>query len=329
MVVSFRSDWYDYHRAMASWNLADMPSQIGKRFLITGANSGIGYAAAVALAEQGAIVMLACRDRARGEEALRKLRTAAAGPGSAAEAAELLVLDLASLASVEAVAEELLGRGNALDGLINNAGVFGPRRRKETIDGFELVFGTNVLGHFALTCRLRPALERAAAGRVVTLASLAHKVGKIDFDDLQLLDGYRQTRAYYQSKLGDLMFAFRLEAKLRERASRVMSLAVHPGVARSNIFKIGSSEGMARWMELGISRTIGIFFNSFEEGALPTLFAATAEEAVAGVYYGPQGFREMRGGDVGPARVAKQASDVRAQERLWTLCEELTGCALD
>ena len=306
-----------------------MPSQIGKRFLVTGANSGIGYAAALELAEHGAAVMLACRDRGRGEAALARLRSEGAGPGSAAEAAELVVLDLASLASVRDVSANLLARGVVLDGLVNNAGVFAPARRRETADGFELQFGTNVLGHFALTLRLLPALEQAAAARVVTVASIAHRTGRIDFDDLQSRRSYGPQRAYQQSKLGDLMFALELERRLRARASRAISVAVHPGVAQSNLFKIGSSTGLAAVAERVIAKSVGVFFNSDTEGALPTLFGATAAEARGGGYYGSQGLFEMRGGDVGPAKIAPQASDVRAQARLWTTYEELTGCTLE
>ena len=313
---------------MSSWTLADMPPQIGKRFLITGANSGIGYAAAVALAVRGAVVMLACRDEARGTEALARLRKQAAGPGSAAEAAELVRLDLASLASVQAVAEDVLARGLVLDGLINNAGVFCPPRRRTTADGFELQFGTNVLGHFALTCRLLPALEPAPAARVVTLASIAHKRGRIGFDDLQWQRRYSPQGAYQQSKLGDLMFALELERRLRARASRVISLAVHPGVAQSNLFRLGSSTGVWRVAEQAVASSVGLLLNSDSEGALPTLYGATAPDARGGGYYGPQGFFEMRGGDVGPAKIAKQALDVQVQQRLWTVCEELTGCTL-
>ena len=312
-----------------SWTLADMPLLVGKRFLITGANSGIGYAAALELAEHGGVVMLACRDRGRGEQALAKLRREGAGPGSAAEAAELVVLDLASLASVKDVSEALLARGVALDGLLNNAGVFCPPRRRETEDGFELQFGTNVLGHFALTLRLLPALEQAAAARVVTVASIAHKKGRIGFDDLQSRRSYGPQRAYQQSKLGDLMFALELERRLRARGSRVISLAVHPGIAKSGLFRIGNSTGLAGMTERAVANSIGLFFNSDTGGALPTLFGATAAEAQGGGYYGSQKFFETRGGDVGLAKIAPQALDTGAQARLWTTCEELTGCGMD
>ncbi len=309
-----------------TWTLADMQSQAGKRFLITGANSGIGYMAALALARAGAVVMLACRDKARGDAALARMRQEAAGPDSAAP--ELVLLDLASLASVRAVADEFLSRHVALDGLINNAGVFAPPKRRETVDRFELQFGTNVLGHFALTCRLMPALEMAAAARVVTVASIAHKRGRLLFEDLQSLKTYSAQAAYQQSKLGDLMFALELERKLRAQGSRVVSVAVHPGVAKSNLFKIGNSTGFSRTIEQGIAGTVGSLLNDDAQGALPTVFGAVATEAQGGGYYGPQGLFEMRGGDVAPAKIAKQALDAGAQQQLWTVCEELTGCTL-
>ena len=320
---------------MSKWSSAEIPSQAGKRFFITGANSGVGYATAVGLARQGAMVFLACRDRARGEAALRRLQVEAAGPHSAAEGAKLVELDLASLDSVRKVAEAEISRGEPLHGLINNAGVFSGSARRETRDGFELHFGTNVLGHFALTCRLLPMLERGRsaaaenASRVVTVASIAHKRAKLRFDDLQGKTRYRRTEAYAQSKLADLMFAFELERRLRLGRFTAKSLAVHPGVARTNLFKIGKSAGLARVGERVISGTVGMLLSSDTEGALPTLFAATAPEAQGGHYYGPQGFQEMRGGDVGLAEIAPAALDVDAQRKLWETCEQLTGVSLE
>jgi NAD(P)-dependent dehydrogenase (short-subunit alcohol dehydrogenase family) len=303
------------------WTLADVSSQVGKRFLITGGNSGVGYDAAVELARRGGIVMLACRDRAKGEAAVRQLTVDAAGPESAAGAAELLLLDLASLDSVDRVAEALLARGLAIDGLINNAGVMAPVRRHETKDGFELQFGTNVLGHYALTCRLMPIVK----SRVVTVSSIAHKRGRLAFEDLQSVKSYGPKRAYEQSKLGDLMFAFELERRLRAAGSAVISIGVHPGVAKTNLFKIGGSKGLGRVAELVVQTSLGVLFGSAQDGAVPTIFAATSPDAKGGGYYGPQGFREMRGGDVGPAFVATAAQDVAAQRRLWGVCAELTG----
>jgi NAD(P)-dependent dehydrogenase (short-subunit alcohol dehydrogenase family) len=307
------------------WTLDQAPSQAGKRIFITGANSGVGYYAAVELARCGAIILFACRDRARGEAALRQLAVDAAGPGSAAQSAELVVLDLASLASVRQAAESELARSLPLDVLINNAGVMAPAARLETVDGFELQFGTNVLGHFALTCLLRPALERAQAARVVTLASIAHKRGRIQFDDLQSERGYDPRGAYNQSKLADLMFSFELERRLRTAGSHIISIAVHPGVARTKIVKIGSGQGVAKAAEKAIAAAVGLLLNTGPQGALPTIFAATSPEAKGGCYYGPQGLLEARGGDVGPAQVAKQALDADVQQRLWKVCAELTG----
>lgn len=318
----------------SSWTLADIPPQAGRRFFITGANSGIGYAAAVELARRGAVVVLACRDEARGRAALSRLRVEAASPGSAADEAELVLLNLASLASVREVAEAEVARRLPLHGLINNAGVMAPPQRRVTVDGFELQFGTNVLGHFALTCGLMRALERGHSAqpddsaRVVTVSSVAHKRGKIDFDDLQSTQGYKPMGAYAQSKLADLMFAFELERRLQAANLGTRSLAVHPGVARSELFKVGSGKGLARLAEGAIRGSIGLLLNSEAEGALPTLYAATAGEAKGGGYYGPQGFKEMRGGDVGSAEVAPAAQDLQAQQRLWQVCEQLTGTGL-
>jgi NAD(P)-dependent dehydrogenase (short-subunit alcohol dehydrogenase family) len=248
------------------------------------------------------------------------------------------MLDMASLASVRAFAAAELAREQPLDLLINNAGVMAPKQRLETADGFEIQFGTNVLGHFALTALLLPALERAAAGaavlrpRVVTIASIAHKHGRrLNFDDLQSVKDYSPMGAYRQSKLADLMFAFELDRRLRAAgppASSVMSVAAHPGVANTNLFQVGEFPPVEKLVRRWFGAAIGALLNSDAQGALPTLFAATAPEAVSGGYYGPQGFLETRGGDVGPANVAAQALDETAASRLWIECERLTGVSL-
>jgi len=320
--------------AKSNWTLDEMPSQAGKRIFITGANSGVGYCAAVELARRGATIVLACRDRARGEDALMRLVSDAAGPESAASKAELVPLDLASLASVREVAAAELARHQPLHCLINNAGIMRTPRRLETQDGFELQFGTNVLGHFALTCLLMPALEMARAARnedarrVVTLSSLAHKMGRIDFDDLQSTRRYNPTRAYAQSKLANILFAFELERRLRAANLAAVSIAVHPGVARSRLFKVRSSTGLARVPEAIVHTALGLLFNSTLGGAIPTLFAATSPQAKGGAYYGPQGLQETRGGNVGPACLSPAAKDVATQHKLWQVCTELTGCDL-
>ncbi len=315
----------------AKWTVADIPSQVGRRALITGANSGIGYYAALELARKGAHVLLGCRDRAKGEAALARIREQV--PNAAAE---VVALDLASLASVRAFAAAEVGRGVPLDLLINNAGVMAPKKRLETVDGFELQFGTNVLGHFALTALLWPALLRAAeAGterpRVVTLASIAHKRGRLNFDDLQSTKRYSPMGAYQQSKLADLMLALELDRRARAAgppAAKIMSVGAHPGVANTNLFQVGEFNPVEKQIRKWIGVAIGALLNSEAGGALPTLYAATAVDALSGGYYGPQGFQETRGEDAGPAKIAAQALDLEAARRLWSECERLTGVGL-
>jgi NAD(P)-dependent dehydrogenase (short-subunit alcohol dehydrogenase family) len=296
----------------------------GRRVLITGANSGIGYHAALKLARKGAHVMLASRDRQRGEDALARLH--ADSPGTRIE---LAILDLASLGSVRDFAKKELAQNRPLHILINNAGVMAPPKRLQTADGFELQFGTNVLGHFALTALLIPILEQAAAesaekSRIVTIASIAHKRGRLNFDDLQSTKRYSPMKAYQQSKLANLILAFELDRRLRAAGSRVMSVAAHPGMANTNLFQVGDHGPLEKILRNLLGHAIGIVLNSDSEGALPTLYAATAPGAEDGGYYGPQGFQEMRGDDVDRATVAPQARDASAAIRLWQTCEDLT-----
>jgi NAD(P)-dependent dehydrogenase (short-subunit alcohol dehydrogenase family) len=313
------------------WTVADIPSQAGRRAIVTGANSGIGYHAALELARHGAHVLLACRDTAKGASALARIR--AELPTAHAE---VVHLDLASLSSVHAFAQAELALNAPLDLLINNAGVMAPPKRLETADGFELQFGTNVLGHFALTALLLPALQRAAESqpqrpRVVTISSIAHKRGRLNFDDLQSTGRYSPMGAYQQSKLADLMFAFELNRRLRAATapvSAIMSVAAHPGVARTNLFQGAQFPALERPVRRVIGLVIGAFLNTDADGAIPTLFAATSPGAADGGYYGPQGFLEMRGGDVGPAEIAPRALDPANAARLWSECERLTGVSL-
>ncbi|HWG17063.1 MAG TPA: oxidoreductase [Acidobacteriaceae bacterium] len=307
------------------WTVREMPSQAGRRALVTGANSGIGFYAALELARKGSLVLLGARDPMRGEAAAARIRSEVRDAKI-----ELVLLDLASLAQVRAFAEAELARGTGLDLLINNAGVMAPKTREVTADGFEMQFGVNVLGHFALTALLLPALERAAqrhgpAPRVVTIASIAHKRGRIDFEDLQAEKRYDAMGAYRQSKLADLMIALELDRRLRAAGSRVMSVAAHPGVAQTPLFLRSEHKGVERVVRQGMGVAIRLFLNSAAQGAVPTLFAATAPEAESGGYYGPQGFEEMRGGDVGAAIISVQAQDREIAARLWEECERLTG----
>lgn len=306
---------------MSQWTVADIPDQTGRRVLITGANSGIGYYAALELARRGAHILFASRDRVRGEAALAGLKKAA--PGASAE---LVLLDLASLASVRQCAVRQIEQGQPLDLLINNAGVMAPPKRLETADGLELQFGTNVIGHFALTALLFPALQNASGTpRIVTIASIAHKQGVIDFDDLQAVRSYSPMRSYRQSKLANLLLAFELDRRLRAAGSPILSVAAHPGVANTNLFQNGAYSAPEKAVRRVFGVLIGALLNTDAEGALPTLYAATATGATHGGYYGPQGFQEMRGGNVGPARVAPQARDESTAKRLWQVCEQLAG----
>jgi NAD(P)-dependent dehydrogenase (short-subunit alcohol dehydrogenase family) len=322
--------------SFAAWRMPQLagtatpvPDQTGRRALVTGANSGIGFPAARELARAGAHVILAARDRSRGEAAIARLKTEIP-----AASVELGLLDLASLDSVRDFAARELDRGLPLDILVNNAGVMAPPKRLQTSDGFELQFGTNVLGHFALTGLLLPAIEGAVANsaarrpqspRIVFLASIAHKRGRIRFDDLQSTWSYNPMGSYQQSKLADLILAFELQRRLKARGSKVLSLAAHPGVANTNLFHSGDFNPLERAARRLIGHVMDAFLNSQDEGALPTLYAALAPEAQPGGYYGPQGFQEMRGGDVGNAIVAPQATDANTAAHLWNLCEQLTG----
>ena len=303
---------------MAAWTLADMPSLSGRTALVTGANSGIGLVAARALARAGARVVLGSRDVAKGEAAAE---TISPGPGGEVVVARL---DLADLASVHGLAIAL---SEPLDLLVNNAGVMALPYRT-TADGFERQLGTNHLGHFALTGLLLPHLMASASARVVTLSSVAHRSGKIDFDDLQSERSYSKWRAYGQSKLANLLFAFELQRRADEHGVSLLSVAAHPGYSATNLQAAGPRmEGSAigeRLSELG-NRLLG---QSAERGALPTLFAATVPDLPGGAYVGPDGFGEMRGYPrlVGTTTAARDPETAR---RLWRVSEELTRVRFD
>jgi NAD(P)-dependent dehydrogenase (short-subunit alcohol dehydrogenase family) len=301
---------------MAGWTVSDIPSQAGRSAVVTGPG-GLGYETALGLARGGAEVVLAGRSPERGEAAVKQIK--AAIPGADIRFAPL---DLASLASVEAFAERLSAERKSLDLLINNAGVMAPPRRQITRDGFELQFGTNYLGHFALTARLAPLLRQGRDARVVNLASLAHRGGKIHFDDLQWERRYQPWPAYQQSKLAMLMFA--LELQRRSDAGRwgLKSIAAHPGFARTELIAKGPGETSP--FARAASLITPLFSQNAAEGALPTLYAATAPNAAQGGYYGPSGFYEMKGPPK-PAQIMPQAKDPAAAARLWEESERLTG----
>ena len=253
----------------SKWTAAHMPSQSGKTILVTGANSGIGYQAAVAFARHGAMVLLGCRNRTKGEAAAARLRAEA--PDASVEVADL---DLASLPSVRAFASAYVAQGRALDVLVNNAGVMALPQRELTEDGFERQIATNHLGHFALTGLLLPALKQAAAPRVVTVASLAHRNGRMEWDNLQGERSYKPLLAYGTSKLANLLFARELNRRAHAAGLSLTSVAVHPGISRTNIFENGP--GTAGLKAKILQWFAPLLTQDDAQGALPTEFAATA-----------------------------------------------------
>jgi NAD(P)-dependent dehydrogenase (short-subunit alcohol dehydrogenase family) len=305
--------------ANGTWTAKQIPSQAGRTALVTGANSGIGYQAALELARHGAHVLLGCRNEAKGRAALERLLREA--PGASAE---LVELDMASLASIRRFAAGFAARGIALDLLINNAGVMALPTRELTDDGFERQFGTNHLGHFALTGLLLKQLLAAPAPRVVTVASLAHRNGKIEFDNLQSERSYKGKGwdAYGASKLANILFAKELDRRARAAHSRLLSLAVHPGVSTTSIFANGP--GAHSLKAIVVKVLAPVLMQKDDAGALPTLYAATSAQAQGGEYIGPDGFQELKGAPV-VVQPRPQALDVAVGERLWAVSEELTG----
>ena len=290
--------------------------------IVTGATGGLGYATAVGLARTGARVVLAGRNPKKGTAALARLRREA---GSAVASFELL--DLASLASVAAFADRMMAAHPALDILVNNAGVMAPPSRQLTADGFELQFGTNYLGHFALTARLLPALLRSEGGaRVVQVSSLAHRGAAIAWDDLQGERRYSGWKSYGQSKLAMLMFALELARRAAAHGWNLVSDAAHPGWAVTDIITNGPGGGTPGLKEHVMQAGFRLFGQSATDGARPIVYAATSPDAKAGGYYGPVGFGEIKGAS-GPARIMPQAQDAEAGKRLWTVSETLTGVA--
>ncbi|MGL6133423.1 MAG: oxidoreductase [Prochlorococcaceae cyanobacterium] len=302
------------------WTTADIPDQSGRLALITGAISGLGLETARALVARGATVILGCRSRTRAECARQELLGAVADGG----AVDLLDLNLADLASVLRAAQELVGRYGRLDLLINNAGVMGLPRAL-TRDGFELQFGINHLGHFALTQALVPLLRGRPDARVVTVTSGAQYFGRIDYDDLQGERSYDRWKAYGQSKLANVMFARELQRRLDAEDAGVRSLAAHPGVARTNL-QPASVAASGSWIEPLAYRLMAPLFQSAAMGALPQLHAATAPEAQPGGHYGPDQFGGMRGWP-SEVRVAPAALDPSERQRLWQVSEELCEAA--
>ncbi len=299
---------------MSKWTTAAIPDQTGRTAVITGANTGLGYETAAALAAKGAHVVLAVRNPDKGKEAALRIERATPGAHVA-----LQELDLTSLDSVRAAAEQLKSNYDAIDLLINNAGVmFTPR--STTKDGFELQFGTNHLGHFAFTSLLLDRVLAATGSRVVTVSSLGHRfVRGIRFDDLQWEREYSRVRAYGQSKLANLMFTYELQRRLA--GTSTIAAAAHPGGSRTELTRnLPPLVGAA-------TKIVEPLFQDADMGALPTLRAATDPGVLGGQYFGPDGFGEQRGY---PKVVASSAAshDTDAQRRLWAVSEELTSVVL-
>jgi NAD(P)-dependent dehydrogenase (short-subunit alcohol dehydrogenase family) len=310
---------------MAGWTADDIPDQSGTTVLVTGGNSGLGYETVLQLARKGARVLVAARDRARGTAALERL--GAEAPGSQAELAQI---DLADLTSVERFAEGFLAGGQELDVLINNAGVMAIPHREITAQGYERQFGTNHLGHFALTGRLLPVLARRPGRRVVTVSSNQHKRAKgIDFDDLQGERGYRPWGAYAQSKLANAMFVLELDRRLRAAGLDTVSAGAHPGFAHTNLQVSGPRSGGTSLVARGMGAATRLFAQPARDGALPTLYAATAVDVHGGDYFGPDGPGEMRGHHPTPVQFSAAAHDQAAAARLWAVSEELTGVTFE
>jgi NAD(P)-dependent dehydrogenase (short-subunit alcohol dehydrogenase family) len=299
------------------WTAADIPDQAGRRVIVTGANSGLGFETALALAAHGAEVTLAVRDTTKGDAAAEAIQTRA--PQASLEVRRL---DLADLSSVDEFA--WLWREahpDGLDLLINNAGIMAIPRR-ETADGFEMQLGTNHLGHFALTGRLIDAMR--PHGRVVTVSSQAHRMGRMDFDDLMGERKYGAWRAYGQSKLANLLFTRELAERLQRAESSVAAAAAHPGYASTHLQAVGPEMRGQGWMNSVMGVANKVLAQSAAMGALPTLYAATSPEVRSGDYVGPDGFGEQRGHPklVG---MTDSARDDEVAERLWSVSEELTG----
>ena len=293
---------------MNRWTLDDLPDQTGRVAIVTGANTGIGFETAAALAQKNATVVMACRNRKKAEDAIQRIRERT--PDAKLE---LIELDLASLASVKRFADAFRADHDCLDLLINNAGVMIPPLG-HTEDGFELQFGCNHLGHFALTGRLLDLLEATPGARVVTVSSMAHRGGKMDFDNLNAENSYEKMPAYGQSKLANLLFTFELQRRLDTAGSKVVATAAHPGWTGTDLQR-----------HSGLFRVLNTFFAQTPPmGALPTLRAAADPQAEGGDYFGPKGFYEMRGypKKVGTTPAAKNELDAR---RLWDISEKLTG----
>ncbi len=301
-----------------NWTAKDIPNLNGKRAIVTGANSGLGFQTARELARAGADVVLACRSGERGDAAVRKItaEVPAAKVG-------VSLLDTSSLASVRAFAERESAAGKPLDILVNNAGIMMLPKREVSADGFELQLATNYLGHFALTGLLLPLLLQASAARVVSLSSNAHKRAGLQLNDFQQERSYNDYRSYAQTKLAMLVYAKELQRQSQAHHARLHSTAAHPGLSATSIGQ--RLAGPPKYVVPILFQVLG---QNDAQGALPQLYAATAPEAEPGGYYGPNGFQEFKGAPA-PAKVLSNAADPALGAGLWAASEQAAGVHYD
>ncbi|PQA55132.1 SDR family oxidoreductase [Siphonobacter curvatus] len=299
---------------MKKWTTVNIPQRNNGLAIITGSTEGIGYEDALALSSAGWKVVVMGRNTQKGAESIARIQQINPKANVSFEK-----IDLADLSSIKSFASRMILKGQAIDLLINNAGVMTPPKRLETADGFELQFGTNHIGHFALTAQLLPLLRQSPYARVITLSSVANREGSINFDDLQSKSSYVPGKAYSQSKLANLMFALELQRQSDKHGWGITSVAAHPGVSRTNLLITGAG----RWSVAGMARTfLPFLFQPSAQGALPTLYAATSPEAKGGGYYGPNKLMETRGFPA-VAKIPAQAEDVDVSIRLWEISKEL------
>ncbi|MCB0651461.1 MAG: SDR family NAD(P)-dependent oxidoreductase [Saprospiraceae bacterium] len=298
---------------MSSFDLNKVPSKKDSIAIVTGANIGLGYETTIGLAKKQIKVIMACRNKEKAENARKEILQKVPGADLG-----IILLDLGNLESVRNFASSFQEKYNRLDLLINNAGIMIPPFSKTT-DGFESQIGVNYLGHFLLTGLLMPLLEKTASSRIVTLSSIAHRNGVINFDDLNSEKSYSKMTAYGQSKVACLMFAYEMQRRLEAKGSKVISVASHPGVSNTNL-----SQYAPAWFKVIGSLLLPFFMHAPEKAALPSLYAALGEDVKGGDYFGPTGFREMKGA---PGKVSSStySSDKDIAKRLWDVSQELTG----
>jgi NAD(P)-dependent dehydrogenase (short-subunit alcohol dehydrogenase family) len=295
------------------FDINKIPSQKGRIAIVTGANIGLGYETTLALAKKDLTVIMACRNLKKAETAKKNILKLV--PNAQLD---LIQIDLSELDSVSKFAKTFLAKYTKLDLLINNAGVMIPPYTKTT-DGFELQMAANYFGHFLLTGLLIETLMKTPNSRIVSLSSIAHKSGKINFDDLQSKKKYSPMTAYSQSKLACLMFSIELQRRLEKIGSKTISVAAHPGVSNTNL-----SQHIPSWLQIIMTPIAMMFIHEPKEAAKPTLLAALGENVKGGGYYGPTGFREMKG-EPGRAFIAPQAIDKVIATNLWDISEKLTN----